>query len=592
MWIIVDTHRAIQQGIHFRLLPNDVVVTTGVRGWIPPDCIAAIWKDQDVKYDLDQFRSEKSLLAKQATEGAHPRPYNREVGVRPRPDTIRVPLDSDDNATTARGSPVITRKRLAPSDVTSGFTPRSPSEEDLDKPEADRPPSWYPQDDTVGNRQPLPKMHRPCPPSSSQDTVIVSNSMHTDNSEPFLGAPHPFVKSKPLPRLTPNQATITSGEMHRYIQDSVQQEVEKRMDLIRNTVGRSIDAARNLTTAPSPANVAVPPEFPGFLNCPPTSSTTWLVPRCQVTPTLTPYYPPEATMPADYQPNSWNAAIEHQDDDDPDYMPKSLEECMLDAYSFALTFHPRAIPPYPTGKWVASTPTQRVIIDKRHKARVKRAQQPLSVQKTIQWNALMRRAQRAASTGNVSLTRVVVRANEVFGKIRVILEESCVRWSRYGLILIRMCIIMGVMVRGWEFSATEVGVGYCSAIGSNRCGRPTRTAVAFSLSHGRPGRAQLAFPIVKRCVRTTRAVSAFSVRAWPGRALFAGEVKKNPHWGRYFVMWLACFWVPSPTHGRDSRTKTEVLKRIRTREQTRSGGMQVGQVYFPPSWQGADPLRG
>ena len=107
------------------------------------------------------------------------------------------------------------------------------------------------------------------------------------------------------------------------------------------------------------------------------------------------------------------------DDEGPDYLPKSLEECMLGAYSFDLTFRPIAIPPYPTRKWVAADPAGRIIIDKRHKARVKRAQQqPLSIQKTIQWDALMRRAQRAAATGNVKLYRVVVRVYEVCGKIR------------------------------------------------------------------------------------------------------------------------------------------------------------------------------
>ena len=95
-------------------------------------------------------------------------------------------------------------------------------------------------------------------------------------------------------------------------------------------------------------------------------------------------------------------------EEESEYVPKSLEECMLDAFSFEATFHPRAIPPYPTGRWVAATPAQRVVIDKRHKARVKRAQQPISVQKNVQWNALLRRAQRAAETGNVNYLRVVV----------------------------------------------------------------------------------------------------------------------------------------------------------------------------------------
>ena len=202
MWIILDPHKATQQGMQFRLLPNDVVVTTGVRGWIPPDCIAAIWKNQDIKYDLQAFRSGNSLLVEQSSEGAHPRPYNRQEATRDR-DTIHVPLDSSDNATSARASPAVSRKRLAPSDGPTVFSPKSPSEEELDCPEADRPPSWYPHDDLVGSRNPAPKVRRSQPPNSSQDTAIVSRSLHTDNSEPFLVDTLPFVKSRPQANLSP-----------------------------------------------------------------------------------------------------------------------------------------------------------------------------------------------------------------------------------------------------------------------------------------------------------------------------------------------------------------------------------------------------
>ena len=132
---------------------------------------------------------------------------------------------------------------------------------------------------------------------------------------------------------------MSAGEAQGIIQDSAQLEVEKRMDVIRNAVGRAIDTSRQLTTAAGPStfrapqqHVSLPIDFPGFLNCPPVSQAPTLVPRCQSIQHLTPYYPSEASTPADYQPNSWNEAIEHtHDDEDMDYMPNSLEECMMDA---------------------------------------------------------------------------------------------------------------------------------------------------------------------------------------------------------------------------------------------------------------------
>ena len=109
-------------------------------------------------YDIEAFRLEASLLVAKSSEGAHPRPYNRNEVCR---GAIPAPLGSSDNATSHQDSPTLSRKRMAPADVTTVFAPKSPSEEELDRPESERPPSWYAQDDQVGNRTPAPKVRRP-----------------------------------------------------------------------------------------------------------------------------------------------------------------------------------------------------------------------------------------------------------------------------------------------------------------------------------------------------------------------------------------------------------------------------------------------
>ena len=593
VWLMLDTHKAMLQGMYFRLLPNDVVVTTGVRGWIPPDCVIGIWKDQNVRYDLEQFRSEQSLLVTIPAEGAHPRPMHREKPFTPadQPDTIRVPIDSDDNVTTAKASPKCAPKRPAPSD-SSVFTPRSPNNDELDEPEPDRPPSRYHQNDVAWTAGAAPKQRRMNPAaSSSQDTEIV----YTANSEPLLVDQDPFVKAKPAARLTPNPASMSPGDLHRYIQEAVQREVENRMDVIRSTVGARIDATRTLTTAPSPSLLQPPPVFPGFLHCPQQEE---VMPPC----------PPRSHVP-DCQLAPCQEATEHCEEES-EYIPKSLEECMLDAFSFEATFHPRAIPPYPTGKWVAATPAQRVVIDKRHKARVKRAQQPISAQKNVQWNALLRRAQRAAETGNVNFSRaVVVGLNEFFGevcdKIRVIVWQGLTRMQRWCVAILRLYMVTSVLVQGWEFSAGDVASnnGIASATGTHRrASIPMvgRVALSFSLrraDRSGPTRAKWAFAIEK--VVHLRAVPVVSLSRSlasprgppPGRTGMDNlrvSVRRNSQWGKFFVAWLACLWIPPPPTARRDSDKG-------TREQTtrlewaRTGTRVNGHVCFPPIRAGGGP---
>ena len=69
----------------------------------------------------------------------------------------------------------------------------------------------------------------------------------------------------------------------------------------------------------------------------------------------------------------------------------------------------------------------------KYENRLKRSQQPVEVQRHVQWAALMRRSQRAARDGRVSCTQLARRAvvdNDEVGKIRV--RGSTLRNSIFG----------------------------------------------------------------------------------------------------------------------------------------------------------------
>ena len=69
----------------------------------------------------------------------------------------------------------------------------------------------------------------------------------------------------------------------------------------------------------------------------------------------------------------------------------------------AKTFIKEEPPPFPKEQRVKSTPTRQAVLTKRHQSRVKREQQAVHVRKGIQRNSILRRAQRAAGRGDLSV---------------------------------------------------------------------------------------------------------------------------------------------------------------------------------------------
>ena len=154
------------------------------------------------------------------------------------------------------------------------------------------------------------------------------------------------------------------------------------------------------------------------------------------------------------------------DEEEQEYVPRSLEQCMEDAYHFDKNFHKRGIPPFPQEHRGESTPTRQAVLTKRHQSRVKRAQHPVHVQKDIQRNILLRRSQRAAERGDVSvrfhnLPPMATTLRAVGHK------DYCkgnVEWPVFSKRLIWwFCVINLTRATAWESSARELARGCYSS---------------------------------------------------------------------------------------------------------------------------------
>ena len=84
--------------------------------------------------------------------------------------------------------------------------------------------------------------------------------------------------------------------------------------------------------------------------------------------------------------------------------PRSAEQCIEDAYAFGRQFRMRGEPPPPHEEYDNASPRRKAVSTKRWNSRAKRPQHPESAQRQAQWAALLRRARRAAATGNVSVS--------------------------------------------------------------------------------------------------------------------------------------------------------------------------------------------
>ena len=388
------------------------------------------------------------------------------------------------------------------------------------------------------------------------------------------------------------------------------------MDIIRRSAETQ---GHRPSTAPAPHSdtagtiAARPSMFPHFMTHPPMPPT--LIARDRGAPHLVPYIPPGFMLNPDIRPNSRNDAM-HRDstqargsqpttqDDHHDefYQPKTLEQCLGDAFHFNENFHPRATPKYPMEKWNEADAAGKAIVEKRYKLRAKRSQQPVGEQKRIQWAALLRRAQRAADEGRVSkvsqLFGVVLDSDEV-GKVRENKSLWCLcefevfrkltRWVRITGVLAKhawiSCIASGT--KAWEFSANEVGINFPH----HNYAHANRITHHSAGGLGHVGGSQAAVSM-GRCFSN---FSSFSVRSSDGRmARLGGAIrgkcmrraavepdmqrKKGPVWGRMFLCWMSCLRLPPI-----SRSGGKNVKGARSRS----------NIIFPPirAGRGGGPAK-
>ena len=99
-------------------------------------------------------------------------------------------------------------------------------------------------------------------------------------------------------------------------------------------------------------------------------------------------------------------AVGTQDDDrngQEEYQPPTVESCLYEAYNFEKEFRERTVPPFPDDEYKKANQNRKRTIQKTHAYRVKRATQPVQVQRQLKWDALMKRARKAATNGRVKI---------------------------------------------------------------------------------------------------------------------------------------------------------------------------------------------
>ena len=346
--------------------------------------------------------------------------------------------------------------------MSTEFDPISPSPDELDQPALEPPSSWYSTGDAFRSLprrlKASPSVHQEVPPRPPGLLNIRSAPRHIANVRPLL---------------TPNAETaaLAAGDIRRVIRESVQLEVEKRMEALRRTAQYSI-----VDTGSAPLRSATvmrkhPPlhrieqHVAQILRRATHRSIAWY--RMSIG---RPIMAKSTSMD-----NSWNDAIANLDQEGGlPYATETSEGCMADAYVYESAFRMRDNPQFATGKSEDSDAQRELLSHKGYKSRLKRSQQSESSQKMDQCDALMRRARREEHEGIV-LNRhdswEVVGNDEVCkirwrcrqGRDKDCLTDSvkilgnCARIWFYAR-MIRFVLMITAQGRG--FSAGDVGIAF------------------------------------------------------------------------------------------------------------------------------------
>ena len=379
VWTLVDERIAARLGSRFRLLPNDVVVTTGHAGRIDKQCILSVWENDHTMLEMDGLLKETPELIVQKSENVYPSPCHRD---RRCVDTTYAPLSIEGSS-----SP---DKRKRPRSVSpKEYRPRSPKPSELGAPGNQRPASWYAVDEPIGKLSDVPsRAHKQMriegfpprvlytAPAPVQEKSHVSKppapKMRHD-VHPFDMPPStrpPLASTMPvIAKFTPIPENFSVCDIQRIIQETVQDEVERRMHILRSSMHTppEVPVPESAFSSISSNMLFSHPALharsssshqvhrDGMLNLAPLGSPS----IHPVRRASQPYDAPRGSRISPYGLKPRNPSIPYrtprvpeasqQEDDEEEeiYAPRTLEECMMDAYNFKLDFRKRGIPPFP-----------------------------------------------------------------------------------------------------------------------------------------------------------------------------------------------------------------------------------------------------
>ena len=88
---------------------------------------------------------------------------------------------------------------------------------------------------------------------------------------------------------------------------------------------------------------------------------------------------------------------------DEEYHPPTVESCLYEAFHFNRDFRMRTAPPFPDEDYRKGGANKKRALQKTHSYRAKRASQSKEIQRQAKWDALIKRARKAATAGRVKV---------------------------------------------------------------------------------------------------------------------------------------------------------------------------------------------
>ena len=151
-------------------------------------------------------------------------------------------------------------------------------------------------------------------------------------------------------------------------------------------------------------------------------------------------------------------------------------------------------------------------------------------------------------------------------------------------------MMLGGPAQGWELS-------HRSHLRSVWGGKPRGPIAVFSFSIRRNRRQCRAIPVfaIRGRGGGPRAVRVFPIsRRYVPRGNWNGGSRAKAAWGRGFLVWLACLWIPPIPFKEDNGYATPIGEGDVVKDGVRSAlgaGNDGGFMYFPPIRAGGGPTK-